>query len=307
MPVRMRVGRADIDVLRIRRKEGQFTGHQPRYAGSRVVIHVIPLGTLAMTPLSRCLLFAALAMLVACPLQGTSAPVPPGNPVALSLVDETGSELPVYGHRGQHWVPGQPGRGYQVRLTNHSDRRVLVVLSIDGVNAISGQTAAPNQTGYVLDAWQSADIDGWRKSMDEAARFVFTDLPDSYAARTGRPDNVGVVGIAVFAERVYRPVYPMPAPITRAPGAERAANEVVADAASAPQQRIGTGHGERTWSPVQDTRFVRASHRPIQLTELRYDDESGLRAAGVLPRYQTRYPRPPRAFPSGFVPDPPND
>ncbi len=258
-----------------------------------------------MALLSRSLLITALAMLVACPSQGASAPAPPGNPVALSLVDEAGSELPVYGHRGQHWVPGQPGRDYQVRLTNHSDQRVMVVLSIDGVNAVTGQTAAPNQTGYVLDAWQSVDIDGWRKSMDEAARFVFTDLPDSYAARTGRPDNVGVVGIAVFAERIRRPAYPAPVPqSTRKAGA---AYESMADAAPAPQQRIGTGHGERAWSPVENTHFIRASSRPIQVTELRYDDESGLRAAGVLPRYQRRYPRPPRAFPNGFVPDPPND
>ncbi len=263
-----------------------------------------------MTVLSRSLLITVLAMLVACPSQGASPPAPAGNPVVLSLVDEAGGELPVYGHRGQHWVPGQPGRSYQVRLSNRSDRRVLVVLSIDGVNAVTGQTAAPNQTGYVLHPWQSADIDGWRKSMDEAARFVFTDLPDSYAVRTGRPDNVGVVGIAVFAERMYRPMYPTPVsppPASRVSGQSRAANESMADAASAPQQRIGTGHGERGWSPVQNTRFVRASRHPIQITELRYDDESGLRAAGVLPSYQTRYPRPPRAFPNGFVPDPPND
>lgn len=270
-----------------------------------------------MTLLSKSLLAASLAMLVACPSQGASPPHIPapshqGRPVTLSLVDEAGMQLPVYGHRGQHWVPGQPGRGYQVRLTNHSDQRVLVVLSIDGVNAVTGQTASPNQTGYVLNPWQSAEVDGWRKSMEESARFVFTDLPDSYAARTGRPDNVGAVGIAVFAERMLRPTYPTPVapppPIARASGQSRVANESLADAASPasmPQQRIGTGHGERGWSPVQNTHFVRASRHPMQISELRYDDESGLRAAGVFPRYPTRHPKAPRAFPNGFVADPP--
>src|SRR4029453_5272839 len=33
------------------------------------------------------------------------------------------------------------------------------------------------------------------------AAFYFTDLGDSYAARTGRPQNVGVVGVAVFQEK----------------------------------------------------------------------------------------------------------
>ncbi len=267
-----------------------------------------------MNLLSRSLLTATLAMLVACPSRGESPRQlpPPGQPVTLSLVDEAGMELPVYGRGGQRWVPGQPGRAYQVRLSNRSNQRVLVVLSIDGVNAVTGQTATPDQTGYVLDAWQTADIDGWRKSMDEAARFVFTDLPDSYAARTGRPDNVGVIGIAVFAERMQRRLYPKPVSVPESmpdAAARGSTAEAVADMASAPQtmqrQRIGTGHGERSWSPVSNTSFMRASRRPMQITELRYDDESGLRAAGVLPRHPSRYPETPRAFPGGFVPDPP--
>ncbi|MBL7998181.1 MAG: hypothetical protein JNL32_06030, partial [Candidatus Kapabacteria bacterium] len=45
------------------------------------------------------------------------------------------------------------------------------------------------QSGYVLDAGGSADIRGWRKSLDDVAQFTFTRLSDSYAARTGRPDN----------------------------------------------------------------------------------------------------------------------
>lgn len=271
-------------------------------------------GNLAMTVLHRTFLTAALAMLVACPSQSAIppyAPAPRNQPVSLSLIDESGIELPVYGHRGQHWVPGQPGRGYQVRLRNQSDQRVLVVLSIDGINAVTGQTATPQQTGYVLDPWQSAEIDGWRKSMDEAARFVFTDLPDSYAARTGRPDHAGVVGIAVFAERMIRPMYPAPVtpPIAQGDVRNPSTREDMAEAKAAstpvPQQRLGTGHGERGWSPVQSTHFVRASRYPIQITELRYDDEHGLRAAGVLPRYPSHPSRPPRAFPNGFVPDPP--
>ncbi|HEX4854954.1 MAG TPA: hypothetical protein VFV21_12405, partial [Arenimonas sp.] len=70
------------------------------------------------------------------------------GPVELSLVDrDAGHELPQYPARGQVWVPGTPGHRYAVRLTNRSPRRVLVVLSVDGVNAISGQTADTGQGG----------------------------------------------------------------------------------------------------------------------------------------------------------------
>jgi hypothetical protein len=121
----------------------------------------------------------------------------------VQIVDRDRAEtLSTWRHRGASYVAGRPGDRYAVRLTNRSSGRVLVVLSVDGVNAVSGDTAAVSQTGYVLAPYQTAEITGWRKSYSEAAAFYFTALPDSYAARTGRPDNVGVIGAAVFRERV---------------------------------------------------------------------------------------------------------
>jgi hypothetical protein len=126
-----------------------------------------------------------------------------GSIVDVQIVDRDRAEtLSTWRHRGASYVAGRPGDRYAVRLTNRSPGRVLVVLSVDGVNAVSGDTAAVSQTGYVLAPWQTAEITGWRKSYSEAAAFYFTALPDSYAARTGRPDNVGVIGAAVFRERV---------------------------------------------------------------------------------------------------------
>src|SRR5687767_12527299 len=142
-----------------------------------------------------------------------SAPLAAQPLVQIEVVDrDTGEWLPEYRHRGQGWIAGTPGHRYGVRLTNATAERVLVVLSIDGVNAVTGETAHPSQTGYVLAPWQSTEIAGWRKSLDDIAQFVFTDLPHSYAARTGRPDNVGTIGVAVFHERHRYPVYPSAPP-----------------------------------------------------------------------------------------------
>src|SRR5262249_52741932 len=123
---------------------------------------------------------------------------------AAALVDVTvvnrasGESLPVYTHRGRIYIPGVPGSKYTLRITNKTGERVLAVTSVEGVNVITGETASPAQSGYVLDPWGSVEINGWRKSMSEVAAFVFTALPDSYAARTDRPGNVGVIGVAVF-------------------------------------------------------------------------------------------------------------
>ena len=118
-----------------------------------------------------------------------------------------GAALPVYQKDGRHYIVGMPGHEYAVRIRNCTGGRVLVVTSVDGVNVISGDTASPGQSGYVLDPWASVEIAGWRKSMDRTAAFYFTDLGDSYAARTGRPQNVGVIGVAVFQERPKRIAY----------------------------------------------------------------------------------------------------
>ena len=249
-----------------------------------------------------------------------------GAVVDVDLVDrDTGQWLPEMRHRGDTWVAGKPGHRYAVRLTNTTGERVLVVLSVDGVNAVTGETADPRQAGYVLAPWQSAEIAGWRKSMDDVAQFVFTDLPDSYAARTGRPRNVGVVGVAVFREArpvaYERPAYApppyaeSPSPMRDEAGAAKSAAPTAmpesqarnaAEADAMQRQTLGTGHGAREWSQVSQTAFVRATRSPSQVTELRYDDERSLIAMGVLPRrYPTYWQETPRAFPEGFVADPP--
>ena len=59
--------------------------------------------------------------------------------VDVDLVDrDTGQWLPETPFRGDTWVAGAPGHRYAVRLANTSGERVLVVLSVDGVNAVTG-------------------------------------------------------------------------------------------------------------------------------------------------------------------------
>ena len=256
----------------------------------------------------RLLLALALAASLL-PLQLPARAAPPAPLVELDILDrDTGEVLPEYRHRGQDWIAGTPGHRYAVRLTNRTGERVKVVLSVDGVNAISGETAASQQTGYVLAPWQSTEIAGWRKSLEDIAQFVFTDLGDSYAARTGRPNNVGVIGIAVFRELPPppRPSPSPPPPIARAEASAEAGRQARHAQAEASPQSLGTGHGQREWAPVGQTAFRASGRSPQQVSQLRYDDTRTLVANGILPRH--RHPAPysgPRAFPGEFVPDPP--
>jgi len=132
-----------------------------------------------------------------------------GRLADLTVYDRTeGRRLPVYWHEGRAWVVGKPGNEYQLSVRNQRSEDVLAVMSVDGINVITGQTASPHQSGYVLSSWNALDVKGWRKNMNRTAAFYFTALPDSYAARTGRPDDVGVIGVAVFRRKAQ----PMPLP-----------------------------------------------------------------------------------------------
>jgi len=279
----------------------------------------------------RALLCTALLALTAC---AATPSTHAGSLVDLAVVDrDTGETLRAYSHHGKVYVAGMPGHRYSVRMTNRTSGRVLTVLSVDGVNAITGQTASTGQSGYVLSPWESAEIAGWRKSDDEIAQFNFTSLPDSYAARTGRPANVGVIGVAVFTERVYRRdreddlsrnEAPPPPASPASEGLAGRAQAPAADAAKsvaqpapreaqaekrafggiAKDERLGTGHGAREYSHIDTTTFERSTSWPAEQVSIYYDSYRNLVAQGIIERPIAR--QDPQPFPNGFVPDPPS-
>jgi hypothetical protein len=275
---------------------------------------------------------AAVALAVACALATGTAAAAIGSMEILSRAE--GRTLPVYTQDGRRWIVGTPGEEYGIRVCNTTGERVLAVMSVDGVNIVSGETAAPSQSGYVLSANECYEINGWRKSNSTTAAFYFTELPDAYATRTGRPDNVGVIGVAFFREKPQRAVWkdspkiaaarppePMarqdagaPSAAAEAPpndaarqrGEAATASAPVAPPAPAPLAKIGTGHGRYEASYVQNTRFERESATPNLTLAINYDRRENLVSMGVLPPpWASRNAHPFPAWPGRFVPDPP--
>jgi hypothetical protein len=287
---------------------------------------------IAMT--RRALLAAALGLTVsACAAHEPSwaPPVARTGLVQLEVVDRnSGSQLPLYAKDGRRYIVGTPGHEYALRIRNTTGARVLAVTSVDGVNVISGDTAAPSQSGYVLEPYGSVEIIGWRKSLTRTAAFFFTEHQNSYAARTGRPSDVGVIGVAAFREKA--PVISRrddsiargqsareseSGPATRAPlpaeaaGSASSADEVArhepSTVAPRPSAKLGTGHGRDEASRVTMVQFERATSTPSQLVTIQYGRRENLVAMGVLPQQPPYYsPREPRAFPGAvrFVPNP---
>lgn len=270
----------------------------------------------------------------------TSPPVAPtGTLATISIVERaSGKVLPVYRHRGEYWVAGRPGANYAIRVHNTTGDRILGVISVDGLNILTGKRAAARpDDGYVFNVGESADIEGWRKSLDKVAAFYFSESDMSYASRTGRPQDVGVIGVALFREKTpviadqpsYNPNYTpshessassnsaeaaiavdVPAPRaseSKAPAKRQAEGSTSRPAPPAPTPSLGTGHGAIETSHVSSTTFDSATARPEQLVSIRYDSYANLVAKGVIPKPRPpRMPREPRPFPGdGFVIDPP--
>ncbi len=260
-----------------------------------------------------------------------------GGLADVAIVDrESGAVLTPHYYRGEYWVAGNPGARYAIEIHNKLGERLLAVTSVDGVNVVSGATAGWDQTGYVFTSGDRYQITGWRKSDAEIAAFTFTASPNSYAERTGRPANVGVIGVALFRERPPLPAYTSPSigpkeedrssyegrlkdeaagsvpsrqsmDKAAAPGAANSAPAFDARMAQAvPTPKLGTGHGAREYSYVNHTEFERMQTQPNEVIRIRYDSLDNLFAMGIIKR--PRPPAPINPFPVSpdpqYVPDP---
>lgn len=285
-----------------------------------------------------CCLAMGIALSSACEAQSL------GGIADVTVIDrDTGIALAPHYYRGEYWIAGRPGARYAIEIRNHMAERLLAVTSVDGVNVLSGATAAWDQAGYVFGPEESYQITGWRKSDVEVAAFTFTESPNSYAERTGRPANVGVIGVALYRERAPQVVSPpaisnvpirpeapreynalreqsAPASAPSESAAQSAGRDAGVAAAQAPpavarslpmmpapMAKLGTGHGEREYSYVNHTEFQRMQPQPNEVIRIRYDSLDNLLAMGIIKRGR---PMPPTAnpFPAApypqYVPDP---
>jgi hypothetical protein len=148
--------------------------------------------------------------------------VPAGDGgLMVGLIDERGQLLPGYAAAGRTLVIGEDGARYKIAIHNGTSARFEVVASVDGLDVIDGKPADPSRRGYIVDPHDDLVIDGFRTSDRDVAAFRFGKVADSYAAQTSGDQNVGVIGLAVFAERGWQPARPYdPAEVERRDNAD---------------------------------------------------------------------------------------
>jgi hypothetical protein len=206
------------------------------------------------------------------------------------LVD--GRALATVAHAGKTYLPVRElGTEYEIRIWNHGPRRVVAVVSVDGLSVINGKPASENHPGYIVAPYSHILIKGWRRSTEAVAAFRFVERDKSYAGLIGKPENIGVIGLIAIEELVPPPGSELERKGSTIPSGKALRGKVGS---------IGTEYGREIDSRVIYVPFVRSSNQ--QTITLYYDTVKALRKAGVPVD-----PPLPVPFPgdSTFVPPPP--
>jgi hypothetical protein len=189
----------------------------------------------------------------------------------LSIVTH-GRELPIIEHGGKLYVAAPWSENYQLRIRVPSYGRYLGVLSVDGLDVMTGRTASVDADGYVFRGpvcSPANDIPGFRLNDRQVAAFRFGDRRDSYAAYLDKPTNVGVIA-AVFYEERPVPI-PLQVHVRRGDGGGAVTKGRGHD--------MGTAFGHRMDHHVSTTEFIRG--REVARIVIEYASKESLQKAGI--------------------------
>jgi hypothetical protein len=244
-----------------------------------------------------------------------------GDAVEVRIITDDGHTLPTYPVKTRHnlkkvYAEAVKGHHYRIEVKNRLNRRVGVVIAVDGRNIISGGTSRMKNSErmYILEPFGSGEFSGWRSSSDRINRFYFTDVPDSYAAAFGDESAMGVISVAAYPEvRRYQPppqiqsqsaptwqrdmagkgagsadrsesasaaVPTAPSSSAPAPTSEMSHNRA-ARAERKPLESAGTGYGHEEYSPVQLVAFE-PEGRAVETIHFKYEWRLTLCRLGVI-------------------------
>lgn len=235
-----------------------------------------------------------------------------GSAIEVRIVTDDGRTLPTYPVKtGQAlkkvYAEAVKGDHYRIEVKNRLNRRVGLVIAVDGRNIISGDKSwlRSSERMYILDAYESGSFSGWRTGQERINRFYFTDVPDSYAAAFGDDSAMGVITVAAYPEkRVIEPppismlqeppsnqgryggnsaelsgAYDRSAPAPSAPAAAKKAKK--AAKAERSMESAGTGYGREEYSPVRTVAFE-AEGSAAETIHFKYEWRATLCRLGVV-------------------------
>lgn len=134
-----------------------------------------------------------------------------------------GKPLRQFFHNNRFYIESRNGTEYTIKLKNHTHKRIMAVFSVDGIDALHGGKASEAKSGYIVNAYSTTEITGYRIDDNNVAKFKFSDGTDSYATQVeykfdekkiaqvkngeiAPSSNNGVIGIRVWEEKQVKEI-----------------------------------------------------------------------------------------------------
>jgi hypothetical protein len=231
-----------------------------------------------MRTLQQSLFFVTVILLTAV-LPAQSRDLYPDDITVEVVADHRGSLREYPAHKNSKWqrtyIEARKDERYRIRVRNNTDRRIGIVIAVDGRNIISGKRSnlKHNEAMYVLNPWQTTEYSGWRTSRNQEHRFYFTSVGDSYADAWGDRSAMGVIAVAAFPEKWREPRPEFDRPFGR--------SGPMGSMKRGQHKAPGTGFGEGNWSPSHEVNFV-AKHRPFMKKFIKYEWRKSLCRRGII-------------------------
>ncbi|MBM4276698.1 MAG: hypothetical protein FJ130_02310 [Deltaproteobacteria bacterium] len=220
-----------------------------------------------------------------------------GEAVDVRVLSDSGGEFPKYrtypgcSQEGKYfYMEAVKGQRYSIEVTNRSDRRIGVVIAVDGRNIIDGKKSdlKRKERMYIVGPYESNTFEGWRTGMDRTNRFYFTEQSDSYAEKVFSDGSaMGTIALAVYREK-------LPEIVPYSGGTSRMKDAPAGAAPCAPgeslsadrseqkkSEQAGTGFGETTYSPAYRVHF-NPEQAIAEKIVLKYEWRSKLCRKGII-------------------------
>ena len=213
--------------------------------------------------------------------------------VDVRIVSDKGEAFPQYetilcDHRDgeYYYLEAVKGQRYSIQITNKSDRRIGLVIAVDGRNIIGGEKSDLlwNERMYIIRPYGTNIFEGWRTGMYRTNRFYFTEQSDSYAEKVfADASAMGTIAVAVYKEKIPQiiPRSDMSHPKMAAPRREAPQSAAAGKPKLEESDQAGTGFGEMTYSPVNMVQFD-PEHTIAEKIVLKYEWRSELCRKGII-------------------------
>jgi hypothetical protein len=236
-----------------------------------------------------------------------------------------GSPITEYFHDNNYFVEGRESTEFSIQIKNSSFEDIEAIISLDGLSILDGKQAGNKSSGFVVKAYNSAKLDGWAISNQQAKAFFFTAGSNSYAAKTKKASNIGVIGAMIFRKKQPKMVWrnnllqtnqtpwnvvtgPRLNQVSASISASASATGAIAfnSASADAENNLGAGWGDTISQTLVNVNFERRDpDNPDSLMAIYYDDRKGLERRGIVLDRSKSYSDPFPAYSSSKFCQPP--